>query len=93
MKSITTCILLLVCIILSLSIVQVAVSNRLTTTGLELDKVSSEIKTYQRENAILSEKLVDKSSLTHIASAAGTLGFVESKSQLFIHSAWPVALR
>lgn len=93
MRHVVTFILFLTCIILVLSIVQVAVTNGISTTGMELDKMSNEIKEYKRENAILSEKLVEHSSLTHIASVAATLGFVEAKSQVFLNSVLPVARR
>lgn len=80
-------------IIMLLSVVQVVVSNRLSTTGLELAKMQEEIRLYKNENALLSERLLAASSLTQIASKAAELGFVEAKSPIVISAHVPIAVK
>lgn len=85
-------IIAIICIIVSLSIVQVTVSNNLSTTGVELAKIEEKITFYKKENAVLKEKLLISSSLDSIASKAAELGFVEEKSRVFL-SKPPLAKR
>jgi cell division protein FtsL len=87
------CIFILFITIIVLSLVQVIVSNRLTTTGIELSKIQIQIADLKRENTVLSEKLLVVSSYDTIASQAATLGFVESKKQLFLSAPQPMALK
>lgn len=74
-------IVLIITIIVSLSIVQVTVSNNLSTTGVELAKIEEKITQYKKENALLQEKLLIASSLDTIASKAAGMGFVEEKAR------------
>lgn len=80
-------------IILALSLVQVVVANSISTTGIELGKIESEIAAYKKKNAVLHEQVLISSSLTNIASEASRLGFEESKSQLVVESPLPIAKR
>lgn len=80
-------------IIMLLSVVQVVVSNRLSTTGLELAKMQEEMKLYKNENALLSERLLEASSLTQIASKAAELGFVEARSLIVVSAHVPIAAK
>ncbi len=79
--------------LLGLCIVQIVVSNRLSTTGIALSKLEEKIQSYKEENAVLKEKLLITSSFTTIASSASTLGFVNTKSQYILGSYIPIALR
>lgn len=83
----------LVLSILFLSVVQVVVSNSLSTSGLELAKMQKEIAVLQKENYILSEELLFESSLTRIASQAGELGFVDSKAEIYLSTPLPIAVK
>lgn len=76
-----------------LSIVQVVVSNSLSTKGVSLGKLEDEKGAYKKENTLLKEKLLLASSYTNIASSAGTLGFVRSKAQVYLTSPLPLAFR
>ncbi len=78
--------------ILVLSIIQVTVSNRLSTTGIVLSKLEEQINHYRRENALLAEKVLYASSFTTIASSAASLGFVDSKSAIYLSTPLPVAM-
>lgn len=78
--------------VISLSIVQVVVSNNLSTTGVELAKIEEQIATYRKQNTVLQEKLLMASSLTIIASKAAEMGFVEEKSRIFLQTS-PLAVR
>ena len=78
--------------IISLWITQVVISNRLSTTGIELEKIQSEIAKYKKENTLLEEKVLEASSLMNISKKAESLGFVESKSQIYLTNPLPLAL-
>lgn len=79
--------------VISLSIVQVVISNSLSTTGLDLAKIEQDLNTYERENDTLRQKVLTATSLTYIASAAGQLGFVEQKSQIYLSTPLPLAVK
>ena len=79
--------------ILSLTIGQVVVANSLSTTGIELVKLQTEIKKYKKQNAILKEKVLYEGSLTRIASEAGELGFVSTKKTVSVSGPMPLAKR
>lgn len=78
--------------IVSLWVTQVVISNRLSTTGIELEKIQSEIAKYKKENTLLEEKVLAASSLLNISKKAKALGFVESKSQVYLNNPLPLAL-
>lgn len=78
-------------IILVLSVVQVVVSNILSTTGITLSHLEDEIRVLKKENSALSEQVLTASSLTRIASSASELGFVDSKSYVFVTAPLPLA--
>jgi cell division protein FtsL len=83
------------CIILVLSLVQISVSNMLSTGGIELAQIQTGIQEYQKENAILKEQIYSVASITHIADEAQKLGYVPglSKSTLVITNPQPFALK
>lgn len=83
----------LVIIMIFLSVVQVVVSNSLSTTGQMLGKLDKEIQSYKKENTLLKEKLLSVSSLTNVASEAAHLGFVENKSNVFLTAPLPLAVK
>ena len=78
--------------IISLWTTQVVISNRLSTTGIELQKIQSEIAKYKKENTLIKEKVLETSSLLGVSQKAKALGFVESKSQVYLSNPLPLAL-
>jgi len=93
MKKSTSVILLFIGVIIILSIVQGAVSNKLSTKGVLVGEIEEQINKYKTENAILSERLLAYSSLTNVAQKASELGFAKEKSQIVISSSVPLAVR
>lgn len=83
----------IIAIVVSLSIVQVVVSNSISTTGIELGKLQTEIAKYEKHNALLSEQILTVSSLTYIEEVAKEDGFVLSKSHIFLPTSLPLAKR
>lgn len=79
--------------IICLSIVQVVISNSLSTTGLDLAKIEKELHAYQRENDTLRQRVLIASSLTRIASVAGELGFTSKKFEVFLTTPLPLAVK
>ena len=72
---------------------QVIISNSLSTTGITLAKLEKELALYKKENILLQEKVLHISSLTHIASVASELGFVQEKSQVYLSTPLPLAVK
>lgn len=83
----------LICTVIVLSLVQVVVSNFLSTTGISLVKLEDDTRRYQTQNAIFSEELLNASSFTMIASRASSLGFANRFARVYFTSPLPVALR
>jgi cell division protein FtsL len=84
---------LIITIIVGLSIVQVSVSNSLSTTGIELAKFEEQISAYKKENEQLSEQLLTVSSFDNIASKAADMGFVEEKKHIVYTNPLPIAAK
>lgn len=77
-------IIFLISLTVVLSVIKAAVYNRLSTSGVFVGKLEDEIDYYKTQNAILSQKLLSFSSLTHIANKAIELGFVKEDSSLMV---------
>lgn len=93
MKKPLLIITLFILIIVGLSVFKVAISNKLSTTGIELENIQSRISVLKKENVLLEEKVLEASSLINISKKAKTLGFVEAKSQIYISNQLPLALK
>lgn len=74
-------------------LVQISVSNSLTTEGIALSKIQDQIDATKKDNMLLAERVYTDSSYTHIASQAARVGFVEANSSIFISQPGPLALR
>jgi len=86
---------LLLLIVIALSVVQISVSNMLSTGGIELAQVQDEIHGLQKDNAILKEQIYSMASLTNIAQKADKLGYVAgvNTSTLVIANPQPLAIK
>lgn len=82
---------LLIFSIIFLSVLQVAVSNKLSTYGVELANFQEKLGSYKKENSLLKENLLMETSLINIASQASVIGFAENKSRLFLTAPLPLA--
>lgn len=73
-------------IIVLLSVVQISVSNLLSTGGITLANVNSSVLDLEKQNAILKEEIYSIGSLTNVSALANKLGYVEvqDKSTLII---------
>ncbi len=78
-------------IIVSLSVVQISLSNNLSTKGIVLGQLEEQIKYYKHENSILEEQMLTLTSYSHIASAAAELGFIHEKKITYLNNTMPVA--
>ena len=86
-------IIFFILLIVGLSVVQAVVANKISTTGIQLGEVQSQITRLKKENEILHEKILALSSLTHIASLSGTMGFVPNTSHVYLSTPLPLALK
>lgn len=91
MKKPLSFIAIIVGIVVFLSVLQVVVSNKLSTTGVVLGRYQDEIKQYETENTILAQKLLVSTSLQSIASQAAELGFIETTQKLVLSASVPLA--
>lgn len=73
-----------------LSLVQIIVSNRLTTTGAILSKLEEDINLYEKENSLLEEKLLSAQSLSKISLLAQEKGFIKDDSHLSLTTPLPI---
>ncbi len=92
MKKPLLLIIFFIIFILSLSIIQVGTSSKLSTTGIELEEMQSQINKYKKENMILEEKVLENSALINISKKAKKLGFIQSRSQIYLSNPLPFAL-
>ncbi len=83
----------LVLIIVVLFGARTVVSNRISTSGVELGATQDDLSFYKTENTILKEKIYALSSLTSVSERAKKLGFVESKDTFAVSKSLPIALK
>ena len=93
MKKPTFIIFTIVFLIGALFMARVIVSNNLSTTGLILLKLESQLSSYKIENSNLREKLLRLTSLSHISSESSQLGFVENKNRFTLSKPLPLAIK
>ncbi|MEK7092506.1 MAG: hypothetical protein AAB907_02680 [Patescibacteria group bacterium] len=91
MKKPLSFISVIVGIVVLLTVLQVVVSNKLSTTGVVLGRYQDEIRKYETENTILAQKLLISTSLASIASQAASLGFIEGNNKLILSAPIPLA--
>lgn len=92
MKKPSLIIIILFGLIITLSIVKVMAYNRLSTSGVFVGKVEEEITSYKRQNAILTQELLNNSSLTNISVKAEKIGFVKEDSLMILKTS-PLAVK
>lgn len=80
-------------IALSLVVVKSGVSNSFSDSGVELTEINRKITELRTKNTVMKEKYLAISSLSNVASEAGKLGFVDSKSYFSLNSPLPLARR
>ena len=84
---------ILVSVIAVLFLVKTAVSNHISTSGVELGATQEQIATLRTQNAILREKVFSQSSLTNLSNEASRKGFIEAKTTFAVSVAQPLARR
>jgi len=84
-------VIILISVIVGLSITQVALTNRVSTAGIELEDMQSEIALLTKENILLEQRVLEYSALTNVSNEAKALGFVEAKSQIYLTNPLPLA--
>ncbi len=93
MKKIIAVAFLPICLVVILLVTQIIVSNMLSTTGVELDRLQSDIIKYKKENTLLREKVLNNTSFMNVASAAAEMGFIDVKSSVYISNQLPITRR
>lgn len=93
MKKPISFITFLTCTIVILSVIQVVVSNRLSTTGAALGNLQDDIQQYKTQNSLLSEEFLSLSSFEYIASQAAELGFTQKTASIVLTYPLPLAVK
>ncbi|MBI2028500.1 MAG: hypothetical protein HYT07_02710 [Candidatus Levybacteria bacterium] len=93
MKKSSFVILLFIITIVSLSVAQGVVSNKLSTKGVILHEIEKKVYDYKTQNSILSEEILYNSSLTNLASKAAELGFGKLREQFVLNSGSSLAVK
>lgn len=83
----------LIITVLSLSILRVALVNNISTDGIELAELQNKISQYKKENILLEERYLEVAALVNIEYKAKSLGFVDAKSQIYLSTPLPLALK
>lgn len=93
MKKINVLVLFLVLSTTILQGVNVYLSNRLAANSIDASTLQKKISALNEQNQILETKILEASSLEHIASKAASLGFVSnSKNYISLYSPLEVAI-
>ncbi|HSW98053.1 MAG TPA: hypothetical protein VLF89_09575 [Candidatus Saccharimonadales bacterium] len=82
-----------VVLLIGSTLIQISVSNGLTTEGLKLSKIQAQIDAMKKDNMLLAERVYSASSYTQIASQAARVGFVEAKQPIFLSNPGPLAFK
>lgn len=82
---------LLLAIMLVLIIVQLVLSNQLSTSSGKLSQVLGEIERLERGNRDLSVQIHQKGAISQLRLKAANLGFLEPKKFFFIKKNFQVA--
>lgn len=80
-------------VLIILTVVQAVVANTVSTVGVDVAKIQEEIDAYKKENALLKESYLTKSSYTIIAEEVTKRGFERSTKQLSLTNTPPLAYR
>ncbi len=83
---------LFVGIVIFLLVLQVVVSNRLSTAGIELNRIENDVRNLTQENEILEERIASASALLTLKEKAFEPGFTRQVSPVFLAHDLPVAL-
>ena len=93
MKKYNLILTILILTILTLVATRVVLENSMSTSGIALSKLNSQIQLFRLENEILEESYFSKTSLTYLATEAAKLGFTYNKNNLVLTSPLPLAKR
>lgn len=85
----------LVTSIVILSVIQISLSNILTTGGIQIETMQQQLVLLQKDNASLKEQMYSLASLTHIAEVASKEGFIADQKTAFVtnNSTTPLAIK
>lgn len=78
-------------VLVVLIVIQAVVANSMSTVGVDVSAMQNEILTYKKENALLKEKLLTRSSLTQIAESMDNSGYETAKTQLSLANSSKIA--
>lgn len=93
MKKYILAISIMVFILVVLTVIQSVVANSVSTVGVDIAVIQEEIDAYKKDNALLKETYLTRSSYTIIAEEVEERGFEPSTKQLSLTSPQPLAYR
>ena len=86
-------IMFLGCVVVALTLVRITLVNSISTTGIKLVDIQTQIETYKKQNELLKEQYLQAASYTTIAEKAEKMGFVPAESTLDLSAPLPLAKR
>ena len=93
MKKINLVVLLLIITTLVLQGINIYLSNKIAANSINVSKMQENIDALNEKNQILEAKILDSTSLDHIASRAAQLGFAsDNKNYISLYSPLEVAI-
>lgn len=81
------------CMVVALAVVRITLVNSISTTGITLVEIQSQIADYEKENMLLQEKYLQAAAYTNIEKKATKLGFTSSNTALNLAAPLPLAKR
>jgi hypothetical protein len=79
-------------IVVVLAVLNLIGSNLLATKGHEVEKLTQQTQSLQKENSYLGNQIATKSSLSYIEEQALTLGFQKISQPIALTAPAPVAM-
>ena len=76
--------LVLIITIIVLSVVKIGISNKMSTNGIELGILQTQIASLDTQNYILQQKYLSQASLLTIEQKAKAEGFVPDSNEYFV---------
>lgn len=80
-------------IVVVLSIVRISLVNSISTTGVELVDLQTQVDEVKKQNELLKEQYLQAASFTTIEKKAKEMGFAPAKSHLNMAAPLPLAKR
>jgi cell division protein FtsL len=80
-------------VVVILALVRISLVNSISTTGVELVDLQTQVEGVEKQNELLKEQYLQAASYTTISKKAKGMGFAPAKSHLNMAAPLPLAKR